>query len=61
MSKKKDIKMKHILIPILVLIAALIITAFALGNPGGNNSSSGSNDQGSYHVHEDGQTHYGEH
>lgn len=58
--KKKEIKMKHILIPILVLIVALIITAFALGNPGGNSSSS-SNDQGSYHVHEDGQTHYGEH
>ena len=51
MSKKKDIKMKHILIPVIVLIVALLITAFALGNPGGN-SSSQSDEQGtSYHVH----------
>ena len=59
--KKKEIKMKHILIPIFVLIAALLIAAFALGNQSGNSSSSQSGDMGSYHVHEDGQTHYGEH
>ena len=61
MSKKKDIKMKHILIPIIVLIVALIITAFDLGNPGGNSSAHTHEEQGTYHVHEDGQTHYGEH
>lgn len=61
MSKKKDIKMKHILIPVIVLIVALLITAFALGNPGGNSSSQSGGQGTSYHVHADGETHYGEH
>ena len=57
---KKELKMKHIFIPVLVVIFALAIVAVVLSKS--NDSVVTPTDgEAAYHVHEDGETHYGEH
>ncbi len=53
---KKKITMKHIFIPIAIIVVLLAIAATVLSNSG--DTPSGTQE---YHVHEDGVTHYGEH
>lgn len=53
MRSKKKITMKHIFIPVAIIVLILAIVAVIMSN------GSGSTNPG-YHVHEDGSTHYDE-
>ena len=63
---KKELKMKHIFIPVLVVVIILGIVAAFLSNSGGNVTTNTDatyvDEDGSiYHLHDDGSVHYGEH
>ena len=53
MRSKKKLTMKHIFIPVAIVVLILAIVAVILSN--GNSTSNPG-----YHVHEDGSTHYDE-
>ena len=57
---KKELKMKHIFIPVLVVVILLGIVAAFMSNSDDLSTPTDA-DTGSYHVHADGETHYGEH
>ena len=57
---KKELKMKHIFIPVLVVIIVLGIVAAVLSKSDNVVTPTDAENAG-YHVHEDGETHYGEH
>ena len=72
MRSKKKITMKHIFIPVAIIVLILAIVAVIMSNNSGSTSpgyhvhEDGSThyDEGyepTYHVHEDGETHYDEH
>ena len=63
---KKELKMKHIFIPVIVVVIILCIVAAFLSNSGKviNTPTDGTfvdENGSSYHVHDDGSVHYGEH
>ena len=72
---KKKITMKHIFIPVAIVVVLLAIVAAILSNTGNSGGSElgyhthangethydGPTTTQEYHVHEDGVTHYGEH
>ena len=71
---KKKLTMKHIFIPVAIVIVLLAIVAAILSNTDSGNSELGYHTHAhgethydsttttqEYHVHDDGVTHYGEH
>ena len=62
---KKELKMKHIFIPVIVVVIILGIVAAFLSNSGNVNTATDGTyvdeNGSSYHLHDDGSVHYGEH
>lgn len=71
---KKKLTMKHIFIPVAIVVILLAIVAVILGNTDSGNNELGYHTHANgethydsttttqeYHVHDDGVTHYGEH
>lgn len=62
---KKELKMKHIFIPVIVVVIILGIVAAFLSSSGKVNTPTDGTfvdeNGSSYHVHDDGSVHYGEH
>ena len=55
---KKELKMRHIFIPVLVVVIILGIIAAVISNSD-DNTVTPTDGEAVYHVHEDGETHYG--
>ena len=58
---KKELKMKHIFIPVLVVVVVLMIVAAVISHTNNNVPTNTDGEVVVSHTHEDGEVHYGEH
>ncbi len=58
---KKELKMRHIFVPVLVVVVILCIVAAVINNTGNDFMTNTDGQPGTSHTHADGEVHYDEH